>query len=209
MVSFVQLIQFTNLQMNRSYLKKRVGGLEGAADDLLARVIELERWRAEHTESNLKDFDQTWADQKLTNQKLEAFYKKYQEYNLNNQQHQLKQDNEINEILMRLEVNKEEHDEIGMRIDQSADQAALALADASQKLENKMANAVKRMQSRIEDNMAKLGQLQKDMDATRVDIFDKVSQSMESMQTGLAKETERLRTDYDSMTAHLRSRAQK
>ena len=90
MVSFHQLIQLTNLQLNRSYLKKRVAGVEDATDDLLARVIELERWRAEHTESNLKDFDNTWADIKLTNEKLANFYKKWEKYNLKNQDHQQK-----------------------------------------------------------------------------------------------------------------------
>lgn len=62
---------------------------------------------------------------------------------------------------------------------------------------------------RIDDNLTKLGQLQKDMEATRIDIFEKMSQSMEAMSTNLTKETDDLRTSYESMTDDLKARSNK
>ena len=42
-------------------------------------------------------------------------------------------------------------------------------------MESKMAGTVNKLRGRIDDNLTKLGQLQKDMEATRLDIFEKMT----------------------------------
>lgn len=110
------------MQLNRTFIKKRVLSLESNSDNLMGRVAELERWRIEHEENNKKDFDKHTNDIKLTNDKLKAFYDKYQKDYAANDDAQVIQDNKINDILLTLEANKEERAEINLKIDVTAEQ---------------------------------------------------------------------------------------